>query len=182
MKTQQKFCCCNTNYQTIGAPAKYRHAPGFLKLILCGSQVCMFVCASATRLYITNGVMWYVMSPIYDCLSKLCNVYMVAIQSVSSVDVALELKHIIEISLTTVSFHRISHFFHFNIYLKLSNRRNISVIQVAIYRKSWLGLQTNGIWLLVIKCQLYRYKTKDQSCFISKTICMCCYVVLSSRF
>ena len=27
-----------------GAPTTGRHTPGFLKLILCGSSVCMFVC------------------------------------------------------------------------------------------------------------------------------------------
>ena len=35
-------------------------APGFLKLILCGSSVCMFMCPRP-RLLITSGVMWYYM-------------------------------------------------------------------------------------------------------------------------
>ena len=43
-----------------------RHMPGFLKLILCGSSVCVcvFVCVSAPKLLITSGVMWCDMDPI----------------------------------------------------------------------------------------------------------------------
>ena len=36
--------------------------PGFLKLILCGSSVC--VCVSAPRLLVTSGAMWHDMDPI----------------------------------------------------------------------------------------------------------------------
>ena len=48
--------------------------PGFLKLILCGSSicVCVFVCVSALRLLITSGVIW---TP-YDWLNKFYSCYM----------------------------------------------------------------------------------------------------------
>ena len=37
-----------------------RRAPGFLKLILCGSSVCVFVCVCPRpRLLLTSGVMWH---------------------------------------------------------------------------------------------------------------------------
>ena len=42
-----------------------RHAPGFLKLILCRLLVCVFVCVCPRpRLLITSGVMWRDMKPI----------------------------------------------------------------------------------------------------------------------
>ena len=50
---------CNLIWKHIFKPG--RRAPGFLKLILCGSSVCVFVCVCVCprpRLLITSGMIW----------------------------------------------------------------------------------------------------------------------------
>ena len=54
--------------------------PGFLKLILCGSLVCIFVCMCVCvcprpRLFITSGVLW---TP-YVWLNKFYSCYMATV-------------------------------------------------------------------------------------------------------
>ena len=57
-------------------PQAGRCAPGFLKLFLCGTSVCVFlcvcVCPRPPRLLITSGMIW---TP-YDWLNKFYSRYM----------------------------------------------------------------------------------------------------------
>ena len=53
------------------AGLRRRRAPGFLKLILCGSSVCVFVCPRP-RLVMISGEIW----TSYDWLNKFYSYYM----------------------------------------------------------------------------------------------------------
>ena len=55
--------CADISVFKPGAPAAGQHMPGFLKLILCGSSVCVYVCPSP-KLLITSSVMLHDMDSI----------------------------------------------------------------------------------------------------------------------
>ena len=101
------------------AGVSLQHIPGFLNcFVLEVSYMCVHVCLLLImRLLISSGVMWHDMNLIL-LVQQILQLYR-HVQSLSIVDVALELKCVVETNLIGVSWYCKIHYFYFKVIYKI---------------------------------------------------------------